>query len=317
MSFVERRNTTFVTEFILLGFPSAPEFQTSLPIMFSIIYIITVMGNVLTIGIVVINCHLHTPMYFFLANLSFLEICFISTFVPKMLVIFVSEEKSISFSNCFIQSYFFYLLVGTDFSLLTVMSVDRYVAICRPLHYDTIMSHRVCAQAILSCWITSFVLLLTPFILLVRSSFCSPNVINHFFCDSLELMRLSCDDTSALKLLTSIICFIYLLGSSSVIAMSYIYILLTILKISSSAGQHKAFSTCTSHLSMVTISYGTAIFLQIRMYEHHSKDLDKVVTLVAATLPPLLNPFIYTLRNQKVKEALRDTARRNALFKRL
>ncbi|XP_030042600.1 olfactory receptor 2AP1-like [Microcaecilia unicolor] len=317
MSFAELRNKTFVTEFILLGLSDAPELRIFLPIMFSIIYIVTVTGNLLTICIIAVNYHLHSPMYFFLACLSLLEACFTSLFVPKMLVILVSEKKSISFSNCFIQCYFFYLLLGTDLSLLTVMSIDRYVAICRPMHYATIMTHRVCAQTVLGCWVTAFVLLLPTFILLLRSPFCGPNEINHFFCDGFELLKLSCGDTCVLKLFISIVSFTYLTGSSLVIAMSYIYILFTILKISSRTGRSKAFSTCTSHLSMVSISFGSASFIQATAYENNSRDLNKVVTLVAATLPPLLNPFIYTLRNQKVKKALRDAVRWNTLLKRI
>ncbi|XP_030042602.1 olfactory receptor 6M1-like [Microcaecilia unicolor] len=314
---VDLWNRTPVTEFILVGFPGAPELQICLSVVFSIIYIITLMGNLLMIIIITSDYRLHTPMYFFLVSLSFLEICFISVYIPKLLVIFTSQKKSISFANCFIQGYFYYLLAGTDLSLLTTMSVDRYVAVCRPLRYATIMSFKVCVQMLVGCWLSGFLLLLVPTILLARSPFCGPNVVNHFFCDSSEVIRLACGDKHVIQLFILFVCTTYLIGSVLVIAMSYIYILSTIFRMSSATGRRKTLSTCTSHISMVSITFGTSIFLQVRARDHNSKDTDKVIRLVASVLPPLLNPFIYSLRNQKVKEAVKDAVRRNTLLSKI
>nr|XP_033780576.1 olfactory receptor 6T1-like [Geotrypetes seraphini] len=314
MSPVELWNKTRVSEFILVGFPGAPGLQICLSVVFSIIYIITLMGNLLLIVIITFDYRLHTPMYFFLMSLSFLEICFVSVYIPKMLAIFISHKKSISFAECFIQGYFYYLLAGTDLSLLTTMSVDRYVAVCRPLHYATIMSHKVCMQLLVGCWAMGFLLLLVPTILLATSPFCGPNIVNHFYCDSSEVIRLTCGDTQVIQMFILFVCTTYLIGSVLVIVMSYIYILSTIFRMSSATGRRKTLSTCTSHISMVSLTFGTSIFLQLRVLDRNSKDLDKVLRLVASTLPPLLNPLIYSLRNQKVKEALRDAVRRNTLL---
>ncbi|XP_029437569.1 olfactory receptor 6T1-like [Rhinatrema bivittatum] len=250
MSSVKVRNATPVIEFILVGFPGAPQLQISLSIVISIIYIIALIGNLLMIIIISIDYRLHTPMYFFLLSLSFLEMCFITVYVPKMLAILVSKKTSISFSECFIQGYFYYLLAGTDLSLLTAMAIDRYVAICHPLHYATIISHRVCAQMILGCWLVSFLLLLVPTILLARSPFCGANVVNHFFCDSTEVIRLSCGDKHVMQLFILIVCTTYLVGISLVIAISYTYVLSTIFRMPSATGRRKTFSTCVSHITM-------------------------------------------------------------------
>ncbi|XP_030042605.1 olfactory receptor 6M1-like [Microcaecilia unicolor] len=300
------KNETFVTEFILEGFPGPPQMQISLFVLFSMTYLVTLMGNILIIVLICMDYRLHTPMYFFLVNLSFLETFCISVIVPKLLIILLSEKKVISYNACIAQSYFYFYLSTTDFLLLSVMSIDRYVAICHPLHYSTIMSNRACVQLVIGCWMSSFLFLLLPTVLMCQLPFCGPNLIKHFFCDSSAMITLACADTRLIKLIALIISCLILIGSLTITTVSYIYIISTILNISSRKGQQKAFSTCASHLSMVTIVFGSAIFIEVRPMSKKSQDLDKMVVVVSSVLAPLLNPFIYTLRNKKVKEVLRD-----------
>ncbi|XP_030042408.1 olfactory receptor 6M1-like [Microcaecilia unicolor] len=305
------RNETTVTEFIFQGFPRIPQLQISLFVSLLVIYLTTLTGNILMIVVIWLDYRLHTPMYLFLINLSFLETCFVSLLVPKMLVDFLSEKKMITFNGCMTQCYFYFLMGTTDFFLLTTMSYDRYVAICHPLHYPTIMSNKLCIQLVIGCWVVTSLLLLPPIILLSRLPFCGPKVINHFFCDSSTLLNLACTNTDFIKLINLIISIIVLVGPLLLIVVSYVYIISTILRIPSAHGRNKAFSTCASHLSMVTISFGSAIFIEIRPTGKKSSDIDKAVLMVSSILAPLLNPFIYTLRNEKVKDALRDALNRS------
>ncbi|XP_029435494.1 olfactory receptor 6M1-like [Rhinatrema bivittatum] len=308
------RNETLVTEFILQGFPRIPQLQISLFVLLLVIYLITLTGNILMMVIIWLDYRLHKPMYFFLMNLAFLETCFISLLIPKMLVDLLSEKKTITFTGCMAQCYLYFLMATADFFLLATMSYDRYVAICHPLHYSTIMSNKICVQLVLGCWAGASLFLLLPIILLSRLPFCGPNVINHFFCDNSALLKLACAETDFIKLINLVTSIIVIMGSLLLTMVTYMYIISTILKIPSAHGRNKAFSTCASHLSMVTISFGSAIFIEIRPAGKKSTDLDKVVLIVSSTLAPMLNPFIYTLRNDKVKEALRDALQRSALF---
>uniref|UniRef100_A0A6P8PAC2 Olfactory receptor n=1 Tax=Geotrypetes seraphini TaxID=260995 RepID=A0A6P8PAC2_GEOSA len=304
------RNQTAVTEFILHGFPRIPQLQISLFVLLFVVYLVTLTGNILMIVVIWLDYRLHTPMYLFLINLSFIETSFISLLVPKILVDFMSEEKTITFNGCMAQCYFYFLMGTTDFFLLATMSYDRYVAICHPLHYPAIMTNMLCVKLVLGCWAVSSFLLLPPIIMLSRLPFCGPKVINHFFCDSSTLLTLACTNTDFIKLINLVISIVAVVGPLLLIVVSYMYIINTILRIPSVHGRNKAFSTCASHLSIVTISFGSAIFIEIRPTGKKSTDLDKLVHLVSSILAPLLNPFIYTLRNEKVKEALRDTLNR-------
>ncbi|XP_029437307.1 olfactory receptor 6M1-like [Rhinatrema bivittatum] len=301
------KNETWLTEFILEGFPGSPLMQISLFGLFFMTYLVTLMGNILIIVIIYLDYRLHTPMYFFLANLSFLETCCISVIVPKLLILFVSEKKVISYEACLAQSYFYFYLSTTDFLLLSVMSIDRYVAICRPLHYSIIMSSRVCAWLVIGCWISSFLFLLLPTVLICRLPFCGPKLINHFFCDSSAMLALACADTRLIKVVALIVSSVVLLGSLALTTISYMHIISTILKKSSRKGRQRTFSTCASHLCMVSITFGSAIFIEVRPMQKSPLDLDKIVVVISSVLAPLLNPFIYTLRNVKVKEVLKDT----------
>ncbi|XP_030042604.1 olfactory receptor 6T1-like [Microcaecilia unicolor] len=300
------KNETFVTEFILEGFPGSSQIQISLFILLFMVYIATLGGNILIIVIICLDHRLHSPMYFFLVNLSFLETFCIAVVVPKVLLNYVTDRNSISFAACNAQSYLYFYLYATDFFLLTVMSMDRYVAICHPLHYSTIMSSRICISLVLGCWVSAFFFLLPTSILIHQLPFCGPNVIEHFFCDASSMLTLVCADTQLIKLMVMIVASTVLLGPLVLTILSYIYIISTMLRMQSIKGQQKAFSTCTSHLTMVCLVFGSALFISVRPMQSNWLYTNKVVSVVSSIFTPLLNPFIYTLRNEKVKKVLRD-----------
>uniref|UniRef100_A0A8I3NN86 Olfactory receptor n=1 Tax=Canis lupus familiaris TaxID=9615 RepID=A0A8I3NN86_CANLF len=299
-------NWTQVTEFVLLGFPRSHILQSLLFLGLMVTYIVTASGNLLIIGLSWVSRRLHTQMYFFLRNLSFLELLLVSVVVPKMLVIILTGDHSISFASCILQSYLYFLLGTTDFFLLAVMSLDRYLAICCPLHYETLMSGRVCSQLVLASWLAGFLWVLCPTILMASLPFCGPHGIDHFFCDSWPLLRLSCGDTRLLELVAFVLSTAVLLGSLAVTLVSYACILATVFRAPTAAERKKAFSTCVSHLTVVVIVYGSSIFLYIRVSEAQSSLLNKGASVLSCIITPLLNPFIFSLRNDKVKQALRD-----------
>ncbi|KYO40070.1 olfactory receptor 49-like [Alligator mississippiensis] len=265
------------------------------------------MGNFLIISITLLDYRLHTPMYFFLRNFSFLEISFTSVVIPKMLVNLLSEKKTISITACFIQSFFYFLLGIAEFFLLAAMSFDRYVAICNPLRYPIIMNSRLCVQLVLSCWLGSFFFVFMTTIVITQLPFCGPNVINHFFCDNSPLIKLSCTDTRFIELVDFIFAIIILLGTLAVTTVSYINIISTILHLPSAKGRQKAFSTCSSHIIVVSMFYGSCIFMYIRPNQSIGLNINKGVAVLNTVVTPLLNPFIYSLRNKQVHEVLRDT----------
>ncbi|XP_029436676.1 olfactory receptor 6B1-like, partial [Rhinatrema bivittatum] len=314
---MEAENQTAVTEFILLGFPGHGRLHLLLSLLFSFIYILTLAGNVIIVAVILFNCHLHKPMYFFIGNFSFLEICYTTATVPKMLSGFLTEENTISFTACFVQLYFFFSLGATESLVLTAMGYDRYLAICNPLRYSTIMSSRVCINLTMSCWATGFMIYLLPISLIANSHFCGPNEINHFFCDAGPLLQLSCSRSHT----TEIICYTYtsilILSAFLLTMVSYICIIIAILKIPSTAGRQKAFSTCASHLTVVIIFYASIIFMYVRPTAKYPFDLDKVVGVFYAILVPLLNPLIYSLRNKEVIEGLKKIvySKRYLLFR--
>ncbi|XP_016072951.1 PREDICTED: olfactory receptor 6T1 [Miniopterus natalensis] len=304
-------NWTQVTVFVLLGFPSGHILQSLLFLGLTVTYAVTATGNLLIIGLSWVDRRLHTQMYFFLRNLSFLELLLVSVVVPKMLVVSLTGDGSISFASCITQSYLYFLLGTTDFFLLAVMSLDRYLAICRPLHYEVLMSGRVCFQLVLASWIAGFLWVLCPTILMASLPFCGPNGIDHFFCDSWPLLRLSCGDTHLLELVAFVLSTSVLLGSLAVTSVSYACILATVLRSHTATERKKVFSTCASHLTVVVIVYGSSISLYIRMSEAQSMLLNKGASVLSCIVTPLLNPFIFSLRNDKVKQALRDALRRH------
>ncbi|KAM9038945.1 olfactory receptor 6X1 [Sarcophilus harrisii] len=298
------RNGTVVTEFILLGFPDIHGMQVPLFIVIFLIYILTIFGNGLIIAIVWAEPKLQTPMYFFLSNLSFLEIWYTTTVIPKLLETFVVEKTIICVPCCLLQAFFHFFLGTTEFLILTAMSFDRYLAICKPLHYSTLMTSSLCLQLALTSWMIGFTIVFCQTILLFQLPFCGNNTINHFYCDIGPILKMACADTSLLEFLGLLATILIIPGSLAFTVISYIYIVSTILKIPSATGRQKAFSTCASHLTVVSLLYGAVLFMYLRPTTHSSFKLNKVVSVLNTILTPLLNPFIYTIRNKEVKGAL-------------
>ncbi|XP_030042436.1 olfactory receptor 6M1-like [Microcaecilia unicolor] len=311
---MERDNITTVREFIIMGFTGSLKLRIILFLTFLLVYIITCMGNVVIIVIIRSDCHLHTPMYFFISNLSFIDLWYTSSTIPKMLASLLSGRGTISFSGCIFQLYFFLSLGVTENFLLTAMSYDRYVAICNPLRYVVLMNKRVSMKLVIGCWFSGFMSIVMPTVLISRLPYCASNVINHFFCDLSPLIQLSCSDTHMLQKFNFITAIIVILGTFFIIAVSYIYIVSTILRIRSSVGRKKAFSTCASHLVVVLLYYGTIIFMYVRPKADSSLDVDKVTAVFYCIVTPLLNPIIYSLRNKEVKNALKKMTTRMIMF---
>nr|XP_006132736.1 olfactory receptor 11L1-like [Pelodiscus sinensis] len=305
----EEGNQTTITEFILLGFGTLPELRVLLFLLFLLIYTATVAGNILIITLIVADRHLHTPMYFFLGNLSCLETCYTSTVLPSMLSGLLSEDTAISFSGCLTQYYFFCSLVAAECLLLSVMSYDRYVAICNPMHYTTRMGSRLHLQLAGGCWTGGFLCGIIITLSVSQLNFCGPNAIDHFFCDLVPLINLSCSDPQLMEMLIFIFSLIFSVAPFLLTVTSYICIIATILRIPSTRGRQKAFSTCSSHLIVVTIYYGTLLIIYMFPTTDLLKDLKKVLSVVYTVLTPLVNPLIYSLRNKEVKEALRKACK--------
>ncbi|KAM3820952.1 olfactory receptor 6X1-like [Vipera latastei] len=300
-------NQTVVTEFILQGFPGSAELQKYLFVQILFIYLLTIIGNILIIFIVVHDPHLHNPMYFFLGNFSSLEIFYVTTLSPKMLAHFLAEEKSICFYCCISQAFFHFFLGATEFCLLASMSFDRYIAICKPLYYNSIMNFRLCLQLALGSWLGGLLTVIVQTFLLCLLPFCGPNVINHFYCDVTPLLSLVCANTYVLEQMVLLGSVLLLFSTFLFTAISYSLIIFTIMRISSSSGRQKAFSTCVAHLTVVSIQYGTVMFMYVKPNANSSLEINKVVSVLNTIVTPLLNPFIYTLRNKDVKEALKKT----------
>lgn len=307
---METENATIVTEFLLLGFVYSPDLEILLFLVFLLVYVATVLGNALIIVLICIDQHLHSPMYFFLSNLSFIEIFMTTSVVPKMLANLLAEKKAISFGGCFAQSYFYFFMGSTEFILFAAMSFDRYMAICYPLRYPTLMTRTVCVKMVIGSWIGGFFSVFLSTVLKVRLPYCGPNVINHFFCDSAPLLHLACMDITLIELIDFVGSLILLLGSLSFTATSYVYIIATILKIPSANGRKKAFATCASHFTVVSMGYGISIFVYVRPSQSDIMSMNKALAVFSGILTPLLNPFIFSLRNEQMKEALREVLKR-------
>ncbi|XP_067413501.1 olfactory receptor 6F1-like [Emydura macquarii macquarii] len=301
----EQKNETFNTEFILLGFGTLPELQILLFLLFLVIYIATMAGNILIMVLVVTDQHLHTPMYFFLGNLSCLEACYTSTILPRLLASLLTGDRTVSVSGCFIQFYFFGSLAATECLLLSVMSYDLYLAIVKPLHYAARMTDRSCLQLAGGSWANGFLASSIVTVSISQLSFCGLNSIDHFFCDFIPLVKLSCNDTQLLEIMAFILSLIISLVPFLLTMMSYICVITTILRIPSTMGRQKAFSTCSSHLIVVSIYYGTLVIAYMFPTDNTLRDFKKVLSVIYTVLTPLVNPLIYTLRNKEVKEALR------------
>ena len=304
---MERRNWTLVTEIILVGIPTTRALGGLLFFIFSLAYLVTVLGNSLIIMLILMDYRLHSPMYFFLSNLSFSEVLTTTCAVPKMLAGFLSDRKNISFGGCFTQSYFYFLSGCTEFILFAVMSYDRYVAFCSPLQYPTIMTSSLCVRLVILSWVGGFLLILPSTVLKVGLPYCGPNVIDHFFCDSAPLLHLACADIHIIELLDFLSSLVLLISSLSLTVVSYVYVISTILKIPSGQGQRKAFATCASHFIVVSMGYGISIFVYVHLSQKSSLHLNKILFILSSVLTPLLNPFIFGLRNETMKDALKDS----------
>nr|XP_028563452.1 olfactory receptor 2D3-like [Podarcis muralis] len=298
-------NKTFVAEFIFLGFSNQPRVQLLLFVVFLACYLFTVFGNVIIISVVSTYPRLHTPMYFFIINLSFLDIYYVSTNVPQMLMNLVTRRKTISFWGCAIQMYFSLAFGMTECFLLGVMAYDRYVAICQPLLYTAIMNWKLCAQLAAFCWCSSLMSSMIINIFTLQLPFCGPNILNHYFCEVPAVLSLASTDTYLAEMVVFVFSVIIVFIPFLFIIVSYTYIFLAVLRIQTAQGRVKAFSTCASHLTVVTIFYGTAIFMYMRPRSKSSRDGDKVIALFYTIIMPMLNPLIYSLRNKDVKDALK------------
>ncbi|XP_011713700.2 olfactory receptor 8I2 [Macaca nemestrina] len=295
-------NFTEVTVFILSGFANHPELQVSLFLMFLFIYLFTILGNLGLTMLIRIDSQLHTPMYFFLSNLAFIDILYSSTVMPKALVNFKSNQRSISFVGCFVQMYFFVGLVCSECFLLRSVAYDRYVAICNPLLYSVVMSQKVCNWLGVMPYAIGFTNSLISVCVISSLVFCGSS-INHFFCDTTALLALSCVDAFGTEMVIFVLAGFTLLSSLLIITVTYITIISAILRIQSAAGRQKAFSTCTSHLTGVTIFYGSLIFTYLQPDNTSSLTQAQVASVFYTTVIPMLNPLIYSLRNKEVKNA--------------
>ncbi|KAL1773370.1 olfactory receptor 1361-like [Sigmodon hispidus] len=300
-------NQSTISEFLLLGLSRQPQQQQQqlLFLLFLIMYLVTVLGNLLIILAICTDSRLHTPMYFFLSNLSFVDVCFSSTTVPKVLANHKLGSQAISFSGCLMQIYFLCVFAVMDNFLLAVMAYDQYVAICHPLHYTAKMTHQLCALLVVGSWVVASLNALLHTLLMARLSFCANNIIPHFFCDITPLLNLSCSDTHLNELMILFVAGPIMIAPFVCILISYILIACAILRVSSPSGRWKAFSTCGSHLAVVCLFYGTIISLYFIPSSSHSAGKDMAAAMMYTVVTPMLNPFIYSRRNKDLKGALR------------
>ncbi|XP_043434755.1 olfactory receptor 8G5-like [Prionailurus bengalensis] len=303
-------NLSTVTAFILTGLTQQPELQLPLFFLFLGVYVVTVVGNLVMITLIGLSAHLHTPMYYFLSNLSFIDLCHSTVITPKMLVNFVTEMNTISYSECITQLYFFLVFAISECYMLAAMAYDRYVAICSPLLYNINMSHQACFSLIWGVYIIALVCAFVHTGCLFRVHFCKFAVINHYFCDLLSLLKLSCSSTHVNELLILVFSAINILAPSLMILSSYIFIIASMLRIRSTEGRAKAFGTCSSHISAVAVFFGSAAFMYLQPSSVSSLDQGKMSSVFYTIVVPMLNPLIYSLRNKDVNVALKKVLER-------
>ena len=306
-------NLTSVTMFFFLGFSHYPKGEIIIFVLCLLMYLTTLLGNMILISISILDSHLHTPMYFFLSNLSCLDIWYTSSAFPPMLINFVSGENTISFLGCAAQMYFCLAMGSTECVLLSMMAYDRYVAICNALRYPTIINKRVCVQIAAGSWVTGCFTALVETVFVLQLSLCGRSVINHFACEILAVLKLVCVDTSKVQLIILVFTTLLVPMPMLLICISYAFILSNILRISSVDGRSKAFSTCAAHLSVVVLFYGTALSMYLKPSAIDSQEIDKFIALVYGALTPMLNPIIYSLRNKEVKAAVKKLLIGNSL----
>ncbi|XP_008505500.2 putative olfactory receptor 2B8 [Equus przewalskii] len=302
---MERKNGSSLTGFVLLAFSDRPQLELVLFVVLLIFYIFALLGNTTIIALSHLDPHLHTPMYFFLSNLSFLDLCYTTSIVPQLLVNLRGTDKSISFAGCVVQLFISLGLGGTECVLLGVMAFDRYVAVCRPLYYTVIMHPRLCALMASASWFIGFANSLLQTLLIFLLPICGRNKLDHFFCEVPAFLKLACIDTSMIQSEMFFLGVFILLIPVTSIMFSYCQIVRAILRIKSAAGQRKAFGTCGSHLTVVTLFYGTAIYAYLQPSNNYSQDQGKFIALFYTIVTPMVNPLIYTLRNKDVKGAMR------------
>ncbi|XP_069483820.1 olfactory receptor 8U9-like [Ambystoma mexicanum] len=300
-------NQTSVTEFFLLGLTDDARLKIPLFLLFLLMFIVTLVGNLGIMTLIKISSRLQTPMYFLLSNLSFVDLCYSSNIMKTLLANFLFERMSVSLAECEIQLFLFFCMGSLDVFLLVAMAYDRYIAICNPLLYTVIMTKQCCISLVLGAYLIALLNGMTHTIFTFRLSFCGPNKITHFYCDILPLLSLSCSDTSVNQALLFFLAGSLLVASLVMILISYTYIISTILMIRSTDGRQRAFSTCSSHFSCVILFYGTSIFMYLRPSSNSSLPQDRVASVFYTVVIPMLNPIIYSLRNKEVKLALKKT----------
>ncbi|KAM6215416.1 olfactory receptor 6C2-like [Rhynchocyon petersi] len=310
---LELSNHTVFTTFILLGLTEDPQLQILIFTFLLITYMLSVIGNLTIIFLTLVDTHLKTAMYVLLQNFSFLELSFTSTCIPRFLYSISTGDRTITYNACMSQMFFAYLFGVTEFFLLATMSYDRYVAILKPLHYMTVMNPRTCKIFILGCWMTTLLVLLPPLSLGLELEFCD-SVIDHFVCDANPLLKISCTDTWIIEQMVIGCSVLFFIMTLVCVVLSYIYIIRTILRLPSAQQRNKAFSTCSSHIIVVSIAYGSCIFVYIKPSAKDEMAVNKGVTILNTSVSPMLNPFIYTLRNKLVKQAFSDFIKRIMLL---
>ncbi|XP_010642711.2 olfactory receptor 183-like isoform X1 [Fukomys damarensis] len=308
---MEMKNATLLTEFVLVGLPYPPEWEITLFLVFLAIYLITIVGNLGLITLVRNDSHFHIPMYFLLGNLAFVDAWLSSTVIPKMLVSFLDNKKMITFSECMIQFFSFLISATTECFLLAAMAYDRYVAICKPLLYPVIMTNRRCTQLLVLSFVGGFLHALIHESFLFRLTFCNSNIIHHFYCDVIPLTKISCTDPSINYLMLFIFSGSIQVFSIVTILVSYSFVLFTILQKKSEKGANKAFSTSGAHLFSVTLYYVPLLFMYVHPTSSQANDQDMIFSLFYTVIIPMLNPFIYSLRNKQVIDSLRKMLKRN------
>ncbi|XP_021044735.1 olfactory receptor 5AN1-like [Mus pahari] len=302
---IGERNITTITQFILLGFSDFPRITVLLFVIFLMIYIMTMTWNLSLIALIRMDSHLHTPMYFFLSNLSFIDLCFVTSTAPKMLSNFFQEKQTISFVGCIVQYFILSTMGLTECCLMTAMAYDRYAAICNPLLYSSIMSPTLCAQMVMGSYTAGLTGSVSQICALLQLYFCGPNVIRHFFCDISQLLNLSCSDAFFVQVLLAILTMCFGIANALATMLSYGFIVLSILKITSAKGRSKAFNTCASHLTAVSLFYSTGIFVYLRSSSGGSSSFDRFTSVFYTVVIPMLNPLIYSLRNREIKDAMK------------
>ncbi|XP_006219603.3 olfactory receptor 6C2-like [Vicugna pacos] len=307
------RNHTSITRFILKGLTDDPQLQILVFVFLLITYMLSVTGNLTIIILILVDSHLKTTMYFFLQNFSFLEIAFTSACIPRFLYSISTGDRTITYNACVSQLFFTYVFGVTEFFLLAAMSFDRYIAICKPLHYMTIMNHRVCKMLIFCCWMTTLLIIFPPLSLGLDLEFCDSN-IDHYFCDVNPVLKISCSDTWFIEQMVIFGSVLIFLMTLLCMVLSYMYIIRTILRFPSAQQRTKAFSTCSSHIIVVSITCGSCIFVYIKPSSKDEMTINKGVTILITSISPMLNPFIYSLRNKQVKQAFNDLVKRIILL---